>query len=276
MRPLRSELRWHVKKIARRACIAAGGLLARSQGNVRVLTYHRFATARRDAFAVEPSVFARQMEWIAAQGAAVSLNDVLDFMAGRRSLPQGSVLVTIDDGYESVHSVALPQLQRHGVPAVAFIPPALLDRPAADDPEPRLSWSQVRELVAAGIEIGSHGWSHRSFGGMDADEMHLEARRSREILEGRTGRAVLSFAYPFGTRADYGIVSAMVLRRLGYRCAFTAQHGSIDDAADVFELPRVKIEGGEDMWVFSRSCYGGLDAWGLVDRHLSGLQARQA
>lgn len=276
MSRLRSELRWHLKKVARHTCIAAGSLLARSQDCVRVLTYHRFATARHDPFAVAPSAFAKQMEWIAERGAGVSLNEVLDFLAGRRSLPRGSVLVTIDDGYASLHRVALPILQQQRLPAVAFLPAGLLDRPAAAaDPEPRLSWSQVRELVSAGVDVGSHGWSHRSFGGMDAVEMHLEAARSREVLEERTGATVTSMAYPYGTRADYGSLSAQALRQAGYGCAFTAQHGSVDGAADLFELPRVKIEGGEGMWAFSQSCRGGLDGWGLVDRHLSALQARQ-
>lgn len=277
MNPLRSELRWHAKKITRRACIALSTMLAAPPDGVRVLTYHRFATSRHDPFAIEPAVFERQIEWIARRRLAVSLDQFVGFLAGRRSLAADSVLLTIDDAYASLHAVALPILRRHRVPAVAFIPAGLIDWPSEQvEPEPRLTWEQIRELSTAGIEIGSHGWSHRSFGDMHPEEMRIEARRSRCVLETQSGQPVRAFAYPYGTRADYSRSSGTALRQAGYQCAFTAQHGSVGRDHDLFELPRVKIEGGEGMWAFAHSCRGGLDAWGAVDRRFAVLQARNA
>ncbi|HYD50875.1 MAG TPA: polysaccharide deacetylase family protein [Terriglobales bacterium] len=276
MNRIASELRWHLKKAARRACLSGSSLLSVPQSGVRILTYHRFANAHHDPFAVAPPELDRQMEWLAESGLGLSLGTVLEALAGERPLPDQGVLVTIDDGFASTHSVALPILAKYRIPAVAFVPPGLIIEPPADDPEPRLTWSQIRELGAAGVEIASHGWSHTSFGSMDVEQMRTEAVLSRLVLEDHTGSAVRAFAYPFGTRADYSAASARVMREAGYRCAFTSQHGPVRPGMAPYELPRVKIEGGENLQAFANSCRGGLDAWAYVDRCLWTLQQRQA
>ncbi|MEZ4248586.1 MAG: hypothetical protein R3B99_10125 [Polyangiales bacterium] len=53
----------------------------------------------------------------------MSLEDVAEFVAGRRSLPPDAVLVTIDDGSVSTLRVAAPILARHRIPAVAYSRP---------------------------------------------------------------------------------------------------------------------------------------------------------
>jgi peptidoglycan/xylan/chitin deacetylase (PgdA/CDA1 family) len=270
-----SELRWHVKKAARRLCLAATAAAARA--GVRVLTYHRFAVRRHDPFAVSPQAFARQMEWLAAHDMALTLDDVLDLSMGRAAPAEG-VLVTIDDGFESLHRIALPILAKYRIAAVAFLPAGLMGGGGGEpgDPEPRLAWSQIRELASAGTEIGSHGWSHRSFGRMGSGDMRSEASRSRELLAEQSGQAVRSFAYPFGRRRDFDAASAQALRSAGYICGFTSQHGAVRSGAEAYALPRVKVEGGEGMWSFAGCCRGGLDAWRLVDRGLWRWQSEHA
>jgi peptidoglycan/xylan/chitin deacetylase (PgdA/CDA1 family) len=240
---------------------------------VRVLTYHRFGSddARGDPFSVSIEDFEAQMRWLAERRLAVSLEQVLRFAAGAEALPDGAVLVTVDDGYACLHSRALPILRRHGIPAVAFVPAGLVG--AADGP--RVSWDDLGSLADAGVSIGSHGWSHRSLGRIDRAWARDEAFRSREELERRLGRPVAAFAYPFGTRADFDAFTTAILRDCGYACAFTAQHGAVEPGADPLLLPRIKVEGGEPPWVFERLCGGGLDAWRWVDRSLWRWQASE-
>jgi peptidoglycan/xylan/chitin deacetylase (PgdA/CDA1 family) len=268
------SLRWHLKKTARLACARGTAWRLEAPQGVRVLTYHRFAKAYQNPFAVDPTVFEQQMEWLGAQGLSVSLNELVAHQRGERALPPGRVLVTVDDGFASLHTVALPILQRHRIASVAYLPAGLIEQEIASDPERRLSWSQVRELHAAGITIGSHGWSHRSFGAMTLPEMLHEAAESRRCLELKSGASVDSFAYPFGTRLDFSALSQQALRQAGYRSAFTSQHGVVAPCGDALALPRIKIEGGEPLWAFAASCAGGLDAWRFVDRCLWKLQAR--
>jgi polysaccharide deacetylase family protein (PEP-CTERM system associated) len=54
----------------------------------------------------------------------------------------------------------------------------------------------VRRIVAAGHEIGSHGWWHWKVSGLSADRFREEVRRSRELLEQVSGTPVRGFRAP--------------------------------------------------------------------------------
>jgi peptidoglycan/xylan/chitin deacetylase (PgdA/CDA1 family) len=220
------------------------------------------------------------MAWLADRRLAVSTADLEAFVAGQKPLAAGSVTVTIDDGCPSVYFAALPVLRRHRIPAVVFLPAGELVAEAAPaapitdaSPGARITWKQLDALLEAGLTVGSHSLTHRSLGRMSATEAREQIERSREMLERHTGQSVTTFAYPFGTRADYSPVTAKLLRDAGYRLAFTSQHGAIEAGADPFELPRVKVEGGEGWWMFRGLLAGGMDSWRWVDRTLWRLQA---
>ncbi len=287
--------RWLLKKAARKGLAAtawASGWLAAQQRLsagpcVRVLTYHRFGDSPYDPFCVSPGDFRQQMQWLAENRLAVSLDDVEAMLAGERQLPDGAVLVTVDDGFRSVYTQMLPVLKEYDVPAVAYITPSLIrdgtqppedhwpseDRqPPGADPEPYLGWDELHRLAADGVVIGSHGQTHRSLGRMGPVEVRHEAARSRDLLEQRLGRRVTSFAYPYGTRADFNHMTGNVLAEIGYTTALTSQHGAITGGSDPIELPRIKVEGGEGLWMFRLLCHGGMDGWRLVDRTLSRVQ----
>lgn len=272
------NLRWYAKKAARTG-VAVGswgsGALAREAAAApRVLTYHRFGDDLHDPFCVDRDSFAEQMRVLAESGRAVSIGDVEGYMYHGESLPRGAVLVTIDDGYRSTIEQALPIMRDLGVPGVAYIPAGCVNGTDADLEE-RMTWDELGRLAEGGIAIGSHAWSHDSLGAMTAEQARDELARSRCVLHDRTGANVTSFAYPFGTRADYSAATRDALAACGYRIAFTSQHGSLDAAADPLELPRVKVEGGEPLWMFRLLLRGGLDAWSVVDRTLWRLQANR-
>jgi len=280
-----SGLRWYVKKAARRAVVTGAGFpglgASSDRPAIRALTYHRFGPGERDPFSVTPSDFERQMAWLAAEGLAASLSDVLEYARGRTTPRDGSVLVTIDDGCPSVRTHALPILRRHRIPAVVFVPAGeILDRPepapAHETDASRMSWAELAELVSAGVTIGSHAWTHHSLGRMPPAAAREQLERSRTLLAERTGQSIGAFAYPFGTRADYTQTTAALAAEAGYDCAFTSQHGCIRPGADLMELPRIKIEGGEDLAMFQRIVHGGMDGWRLIDRTMWRLQSSRA
>lgn len=267
-----SHLRWGVKK-ALRAGVALSGLLpADGEPRLHVLTYHRFGCVGRDPFRVTPGDFDRQMGLLARNAAPVSLARLLAFLDGHGTLPPNAVLVTIDDGLRSTLTEALPILRYHGVPAVAFISSGLVGarQPGGED---YLDWDELARLAERGVTIGSHAVSHRSLGRMSAAAAREEIESSKRELEQRLGRRVAAFAYPYGTRADYGPALAELLHGAGYACGFTSQHGATRRGAERYALPRVKVEGGEPLWLFRLLVRGGLDAWSLVDRTLWRLQA---
>ncbi len=269
--------RWRLKKAARTA-VVLGSLASSSiavrrlagSPKVRAITYHRFGHVAHDPWWVPPRVFDEQMQWLAEQRLAVSLDDVLRFARGDIDLPTGSVLVTIDDGSSSVYSVAAPILREYGIPAVAYVATYAVGNVAAGKGagEPFLTWEQISDLYASGISVGSHSLTHRSMAGLAPDEIREEGLRSKELIEARIGRQVTSFAYPFGMRRDESSLTEKILSECGYQSIFIAQHGTIQRGSNPLRLPRVKVEAGEPLWMFKLICRGGIDVWSLVDRLL--------
>jgi len=273
----RARTRWHVKKAARRMVAAAAvARLAPQRHRVHALTYHRFGDPGRDPFCVRPDHFDAQMAWLARTGRAVSLPQIEAFVAGRAPLRAGAVLVTIDDGWESLASVALPILVRHAIPAVAFVPVGEIgmEAPPPGAAERRLDWDALARVADAGITIGSHSWTHRSLARLRAEERLDELERSRVELARRLGRPTGALAYPFGTVADCGPEVVAAVREAGYTCAFTAHHGALRPHAHPLLLPRVKVEGGDGLRLFRALATGALDGWRVVDATLWWAQAR--
>lgn len=274
-----STVRWMIKKAARRAMVIASVVsgsvgLRRWLGaapSIRVLTYHRFGASVRDPWCVDAASFEAQMKWLAEQRLAVSLEDVERFVRGEQDLPQGAVLVTMDDGFSSVLHVAAPIMQRYRIPAVAYVTTGFVGTVSASG-ERYLTWDEVARLPAAGIAVGSHAHTHRSMAKLAPEEAREEARRSKQMLEQHLGRPVRSFAYPFGMRSDESPATAGMLAEVGYSTVFIAQHGTLRRGADLTRLPRVKVEGGDPPWLFRWLCRGAMDGWKLFDETLWRLQ----
>lgn len=270
-----TSARQRLKQAARRsvalASWASGSLLARERlaaaPRIRALTYHRFGDAPGDPWCVATAEFAAQMRWLAERGLLVSLDAVQGFLAGTATLPRNAVLVTIDDGCRSLVSEALPVLRDFAVPAVAYVSAGLVGAGAvaADHAEPYASWDELARLHDAGVEIGSHAFDHRSLARMSDAEALDQALRSRAEIGARLGAPARSFAYPFGTYADFDARTDRLLAQAGYEVAFTAVHGTIRPGMDPISLPRVKIEGGEGLRLFGLATRGAMDAWRVVD-----------
>jgi peptidoglycan/xylan/chitin deacetylase (PgdA/CDA1 family) len=74
---------------------------------------------------------------------------------------------------------------------------------------------------------------------LDEAEQEREIRTSVQLIEGRTGRPVTTFAYPNGEPDDYDGRTVAILRRLGLRGAVTCRHGLARPGQDPFQLPRL-------------------------------------
>lgn len=87
-----------------------------------VVNYHRILEAPDPMLESEPDVatFRWQMSLLADCFNVLPLHDALAALdAGR--LPPRAICITFDDGYRSVHDLALPVLQEFGLPATVFV-----------------------------------------------------------------------------------------------------------------------------------------------------------
>ncbi|MFD3944053.1 polysaccharide deacetylase family protein [Streptomyces sp. NPDC058579] len=150
---------------------------------------------------VSPEAFAAQMEVVADHGLTpLTTAELAGAWRSGGPLPARPVLITFDDGYEGVHRHALPVLAKHGFASTVFVSTGWLR--GGDEEggalDTMLDWGQVRELAAAGTEIGGHSHSHPQLDQVDDRRLWYETLRCKEIVREELGRAPASFAYPYG------------------------------------------------------------------------------
>jgi len=148
--------------------------------------------------------------------------------------------ITVDDAYASLVTVILPECARHGWRGTAFVPTKLVGSDGTWDvgawrKHRHLDWSGLREVLAAGWEIGAHGASHRALTDMPNDAAERELCDARQEIEQRLGCAATSLAYPFGAASAEVVALA---KSTGYARAVTMRPGAVAEETDLWRLPR--------------------------------------
>ena len=102
-----------------------------------------------------------------------------------------------------------------------------------------MSSAQVRELHAAGMEIGGHTVNHPILTRLDAQSARAEIANGKAHLEEIIGAPVRLFAYPNGKpNQDYAAEHAQIARELDFTAAVSTAWGAASAASDPFQLPR--------------------------------------
>lgn len=220
---------------------------------LRVLMYHKVNDIPDNPTTVPIWQFDEQLHQLGELGyPVVGLDAVLDYYTRGEMLPDRAVLITFDDGYRDTLENALPILQKHGYPAVIFVPVAymedetplpheslLLERGVRN---PTLDWGLMRELDAGGVRVESHGIAHRPLAEVSLDEAVREIAVSKLTLENELGRPVSAYAYVKGSEAHFHPVHESILKQAGYEVAFTSISRSNNGGANPFRLGRYNVE----------------------------------
>ncbi len=97
----------------------------------------------------------------------------------------------------------------------------------------------VRQLRAAGMQIGAHTVSHPILSSLDAAGMRQEIGDSKRYLEDLLREPISLFAYPNGKPGqDYNTQSVEQVKALGFNVAVSTAWGAARQGDSVFELPR--------------------------------------
>jgi peptidoglycan/xylan/chitin deacetylase (PgdA/CDA1 family) len=221
--------------------------------------YHQVA-ARTDTasrLAVPPDVFAAQLAHLrAARYHPITMSTLAAGLAGRGELPERPVVLTFDDGFADFRQAALPLLQQYGFIATVFVTtgwvedagPAVRPRPAR-----MLTWQQVLEVAAAGVEIGAHSHSHPELDQLRAAQLNRELCDSKSLLEDRLGRSVPALAYPFGYSSARVRRAA---RAAGYEHACAVGNAIAGPGGDLFALPRLTVKRSTSLRSFDQMVRG--------------------
>jgi peptidoglycan/xylan/chitin deacetylase (PgdA/CDA1 family) len=227
------------------------GVLADRVQTVPILCYHRLGSGT-SKMVVSPAAFESQMTCLVRNGyQVIRLSDLTGFLAGSKALPRRSVVLTFDDGYESVHRHAFPVLRKLGLPATVFVYTDFLGGGDA------LTWAQLQEMQASGlVDVQSHSKSHRNLIERlpgETDERYranidTEMRVPRDTLERRLPPLkVRHIAYPFGDANEQVLDSAV---RSGFELGATVIPGGNAFYAQPLMLRRTMIFGDMSLDTF--------------------------
>lgn len=122
--------------------------------------------------------------------------------------------VTFDDGHVSNFRQALPVLENRSCRAIFFVVAGWTE--VSSD---YMNWAQLRELVARGHDVQSHGWSHVPLTSCSPHQVREELQRSKQALEEKLGIPVVSISLPHG-RWNSRILS--LCGEAGYRRVYTS------------------------------------------------------
>jgi peptidoglycan/xylan/chitin deacetylase (PgdA/CDA1 family) len=223
----------------------ADGIRPRQAIELPIIMYHHVGhpppgadSIRRD-LTVSPGLFEQQLRYFREHGIeSVSLDALMDHLAGRSTLPPRSVALTFDDGYDDNFEFAYPLLAKYGMVGVFFVTVDFIERPGY------MKWHELREMVAGGMSIGAHSLDHADLTAVSPARLRQQLLEPKRVLEERLGITVTAMAYPAG-RFNRAVVQAT--RAAGYTVAVTVNHGTRHASASPFELPRVRARGSDSM-----------------------------
>lgn len=259
--------RWltlHLAHPLRRADLAGtmGGCLP-------ILMYHSISDDPEEGVApyyrltTSPRRFAQQMDWLAELGyVGVTLAGLLEHTPGRMQARR-PVAITFDDGLWDFYTTAWPTLQERDYGATMYLPTAFLSNERKTwRGKACLTWNEVREMRAHGIQFGSHSLTHPVLYGLPLREIGRELTVSKQFLEQELGEEITSFAYPYAfpqeDRRFAAAIGAMLSERR-YRSCVTTMVGRSKVNDDLFSLRRLPINSCDDKRLLRAKLEGAYD-----------------
>ena len=185
---------------------------------------------------MKPELFEAHLKYLKEQGyTIVTVAELAERLQQGKSVDK-YVALSFDDGYKNNHSVVLPLLQKYDAKGSFFV----INRDIGD--ELHMNEQEIKELIAAGMELGSHTYSHNPLAAIDEKYLVWETDTSRYWLKKKfDGYIVRTLAYPNGSYNDRVIAAA---KKYGFYRALTG-HVGVNTAATYqkapFEMYRVTV-----------------------------------
>jgi peptidoglycan/xylan/chitin deacetylase (PgdA/CDA1 family) len=240
-------------------CFCCQGAWAENSVSVPILVYHNLNPTIPGAMSITPDKLAAQLKWIKDNGyTVIPLNDLVAYLQGKNiTIPAKSVVITADDGWESIYKYMYPLVRQYHIPVTLFIYPATISEGAH-----AMTWAQLKELQQTGLfDIQGHTYWHPNF---KQEKRHLSESEyqkfvhnqlytSKEILDKKLGTHVTLLAWPFGIYNDYLEQAAA---NAGYVMAFSIDDRRARRSDKAMAQPRYMIIDSENMKTFERIIRG--------------------
>ncbi len=222
--------------------------------SVPVLVYHRFDPTVPGSMTINTAKFAAQMQWLKDNHyTVIPLKTLVDYLLGKGAPPPPkSVVITADDGRDSVYKYMFPVIRKYNYPVTLFIYPSAISNASY-----ALTWEQLQEMRQTGLfDIQGHTYWHPNFKQekkkLTPEEyqklVEIQLVKSKERLEKKLGIQVTLLAWPYGIYDDYLEQQAA---KAGYLMAFSIDGRNTKKTDNAMAQPRYMIVQSESMADFA-------------------------
>lgn len=210
-----------------------------------VLIYHHFGVSKYPTTNVSIKNFREQMAYLAANDyQVVPLAKLVEALHKQQSLPPRTVVITIDDGYQSVYHTAWPILQEYGYPFTVFINGKSINSGFSN----YMTWAEIKEMQKSGVDFQDHSYAHNRMADRPKGFTNSEYRNwiradlqtNSAMIHEKLGSKPRFFAIPYG---EYNQLLMDEARKLGYEAVLPQDPGSVSLATDPFMIAREPILG---------------------------------
>ena len=177
---------------------------------------------------LQPELFEAHLQYLTENGyKIVSVAELAKRLEQGASVEKYAAL-SFDDGYKNNYSVVLPLLERYGAKGSFFV----INKDIGD--AVHMDEAEIKALIAAGMELGSHTYSHNPLAKIDPKYLVWETDTSRYWLKKKfDGYIVRTLAYPNGSYNEAVIAAA---QKYGFHRALTG-HIGVNTAATYKNAP---------------------------------------
>lgn len=221
--------------------------------NIPILCYHNFNPTKPGSMNLTPQRLEEQFKYLKDNGfTIISLKEAVEYLQGKRaSLPAKAVVITADDGWQSVYKYMVPLVKKYNIPVTLFIYPQTISVG-----KNAMTWEELKELQHTGLfDIQGHTYWHPNFKQekkkLSAAEyekfVRVQLVNSKKILEDKLGIKVTLLAWPFGIYDSYLEQEAA---KAGYEMAFSIDARTANRGFRPMAQPRFMIIQGQSMKTF--------------------------
>ncbi len=219
--------------------------------HVAVLMYHYVVPEK---YNVEPNnarinleAFEQGMKFLHDEGYhTATLKELEQYVKGEIQLPEKTVVLTFDDGYQNNVVYAYPVLKKYGFKANIFIVGTKLsDQKQKFIPTAKTTISRQEMKATSDVfAYHSHTYNLHYKRLVQCAEYYAAGKDSKrfthdiDLMKSKTGINTPYFAYPYG---EYDPQMVYDLKRNGYRMAFTVRPGFVHPGDDPMYLPRMNV-----------------------------------
>jgi len=288
----------YLRTFLKSALYATWPLFHRKQelGNrIPVLCYHRVLPDLDEELSFEiwsilPAQYESQMAFLAENHfTTLSLTEYAQMAQGLLPVKEKSILLTFDDGFADNYAIAWSLARKYQLKINLFLTTGYIgalqpifmaqDGYTLTVPVPLqksehtlrghirnfpnlwmpLTWEQIREMQAAGVQHGFHSHSHRNLALLTPDALGEDIGAGLAVMERELGQRPRYFALPYGFYHDYTPAIIDTLKHFQLELIFGTHYGRAQLPSTRQVFPRISITAGDDMMIFQQKIFGMYD-----------------